>query len=390
MPREEVPVTIRRAIIESDPSTFNVTQFCKDHGVSTWFFWSLRRRHRAGDVVLEAKSRTAHVVANKTPVSVEDAIVAERKRLTDAGLDDGPASIASYLAGLAGLPSEATIWRILKARGFIVADPAKRPRRAYRSFTAERANECWQLDDTTWQLADGSEVKVLNVIDDHSRLMVASTAMTTCTGAATLAVLAAAAAILGWPARYLSDNAKAFRNVLADALRHLGVRAGHSRPYHPQTCGKVERFHQTLKKWLAARPAAATIEELQAQLDLFHLIYNQQRPHRAIGRRHPADVWSDAPKSGPADHPIDTPTQTWHATVIGGRVCAGTHYLISVGAAYERLPATIVLTGDTCHVFAAGRHVRRFTINPNQRNQPLYTRPGPPTTLTERKAPRHA
>jgi transposase InsO family protein len=329
-------------------------------------------------------------VANKTPVSVEDAIVAERKRLSDAGLDAGPASIASYLADLAGLPSEATIWRILKARGFIVDDPSKRPRRAHRSFTAERANECWQLDDTGWQLADGTDVKILNVVDDHSRLLVASNAMATCTGAATLAVLAAAAAILGWPARFLSDNAPAFRNVLAAALRHVGVAAGHSRPYHPQTCGKVERFHQTLKQWLTAQPPADTIEQLQNQLDLFRLIYNHHRPHRAIGRQHPADVWCQAPKSGPADHPLGTPTHTWHATVTGGRVSAGHHYRISVSTAYERLPATIVLTGTTCHVFVSGRHIRRFTINPNQRDQPLHPRPGRPTTITERKAPRHA
>lgn len=382
-------MTIRRAILECEPSTFNVTQFCKDHGVSTWFFWDLRRRHRAGDDVSEPKSRAAHVVANKTSVSVEEAIVTERKRLTEAGLDAGPASIASYLGALAGLPSEATIWRILKARGFIVDDPAKRPKRAHRSFTAERANECWQLDDTTWQLADGSDVKILNVIDDHSRLLVASTAMASCTGAATLAVLAAAAAVLGWPARFLSDNARAFRSVLADALGHIGVRAGHSRPYHPQTCGKVERFHQTLKRWLAKQPPAATLDELQAQLDLFGRIYNHQRPHRSIGRRYPADVWCDAPKSGPADHPIGASTHTWQSTVVGGRVDTGSHR-ISVGAAYNGLPTTIVLTGNTCHVFAAGRHVRRLTINPDQRNQPLHTRPGHPTTLTERKAPRHA
>jgi transposase InsO family protein len=372
MAREEVPVTVRRAIIESDPSTFNVTEFCRDHGVSTWFFWDLRRRHRReGDVVLEAKPRAAHRVANKTPLEVEEAIVAERKRLTDGGLDNGAGSIASYLAGVTGLPSEATIWRILKVRGFIVDDPAKRPKRAHRSFTAERANDCWQLDDTTWWLADGAEVKILNVVDDHSRLLAASTAMTTCTGAAALAALAAAATVLGWPARLLSDNARAFRNVLADAVRHLGVGVGHSRPYHPQTCGKVERFHQTLKKWLAKQPPAVTLDELQAQLDLFRVIYNHHRPHRAIARRHPADVWAEAPKSGPADQPIGAPTRTWHATVIGGRVCCGKSYLIAVGAAYERLPATVVLTGTTCHVFAAGRHVRRLTINPNQRGQPL-------------------
>ena len=167
-------------------------------------------------------------------------------------------------------------------------------------------------------------------------------------------------------------------------------RAGHSRPYHPQTCGKVERFHQTLKRWLAKQPPAATIDELQAQLDLFRLIYNHHRPHRAIGRRFPADVWSAAPKSGPADHPIGTPTQTWHATVIGGRVCAGTPLLISVGAAYERLPATIVLTGATCHVFAA-RPPRPPLHHQPRPNEPTPLHPTrTPTNLTERKAPRHA
>ena len=88
-----------------------------------------------------------------------------------------------------------------------------------------------------------------------------------CTGAAAFAVLAAAAAVVGWPARFLSDNATSFRHVLADAVGPLGVAAGHSRPYHPQNCGKVEWFHKTLKKWLWAEPPAATIEQLQAQLD---------------------------------------------------------------------------------------------------------------------------
>jgi transposase InsO family protein len=386
-------MSIRRAIVESDPSTFNVTQFCADHGVSTWFFWDLRRRHAGeGDVVLEPKSRAAHTVANKTALDVEDAIVKERKRLTDLGLDAGSASIASYLADLPGLPSEATIWRILKARGFIVDDPAKRPKGSDRRFAAERANECWQLDDTPWQLANGTDVKILNVIDDHSRLLVASSAMTTCTGTAALAVLAAAAMVLGWPARFLSDNAKAFRHVLADALAKLGVRAGHSRPHHPQTCGKVERFHQTLKKWLAAQPAAETLDELQAQLDLFRMIYNHHRPHRAVERRFPADAWTAAPKSGPADHPIGTPTATWNATVTGGRLRLGRKLRISVGATYDSLPATVVITAGIAHVFIDGRHIRRLTIDPTKRNQPLYDKPGhpPAPTLTEREAPRHA
>jgi transposase InsO family protein len=328
-------------------------------------------------------------VANRTSLDVEEAIVTERKRLVDLGVDAGPATISFHLADLPGLPSEATIWRILSARGFIVADPTKRPKRSGRSFTAERANDCWQLDDTGWELADGTEVKILNVIDDHSRLAVASEAMPTCTGDAALEVLAAAAAIIGWPARFLSDNATAFRHTLARAVGELGVGAGHSRPYHPQTCGKVERFHQTLKKWLAARPAPATIVELQTQLNLFRLYYNNHRPHRAIGRRPPAEVWTQAPKNGPASRPLDTPTTLGHSVVHGGRINLTSRHRISVGAVHNGNTALTVTTGRNCHVFIEGRHIRRLTINPNRRTQPLHPTPGrPPATVS--KDPRHA
>lgn len=377
-------MSIRRTIVDSDPSTFNVTQFCSDHGVSTWFFWDLRRRHRVeGDAVLEAKSRAPHTVVNKTSAAVEDEIVSTRKQLVEAGLDAGPATIAFHLRQLAGLPSEATIWRILKARGCIIDQPTKAPP-SRRSFTAERANDCWQIDDTSWQLADGTDVKVFDALDDHSRLAVACQALPVCTGAAAFGVLAGAAKLVGWPARLLSDNATSFRHVLADAVRPLGVGASHSRPYHPQTCGKVERFHQTLKKWLAARPPASSITELQSQLDEFRHTYNHHRPHRAIGRRFPADVWADAPKSGPSTQPITATTAVYHGTVHGGQVTIGKRYRIVIGARHSGQRALTVITGTRCDIFIDGQHIRGLTIDPTRRVQPLN-----PPNPTERKAPRH-
>jgi transposase InsO family protein len=379
-------MSIRRAIVDSDPATFNVTEFCRNHGVSTWFFWDLRRRHGVeGEVVLEPKSRAPHTVENKTPADVEDAIVAKRKQLEECGLDAGPATIAFHLEELPGLPSEATIWRILKARGCITADPSKAPKASQRSFTAPRANDCWQLDDTGWQLADGTEVKILNVVDDHARLAVACHALPACTGAAAFAVLAAAAVVLGWPARILSDNATSFRHVLADALHPIGVATRHSRPYHPQTCGKVERFHQTLKKWLAAQPPAGSIDELQTQLDWFRLIYNHHRPHRAIGRRLPAEAWTEAPKSGPAIQPINTPTTVYDGTVHDGKITIGHRYRITIGARHSGQRALTVITGTNCNVFIDGRHIHSLTIDPTRRTQPLHPRPS-----TERKDSRHA
>jgi transposase InsO family protein len=389
MANREVPVSVRRLIVVSDPATFNVTQFCAAHGVSTWFFWDLRRRYAIeGETALVAKSRAPHRPAGRTPIAIEDVIVAKRKELADAGLDCGPASIAFYLRELPGVPSEATIWRILRARGQIAPQPTKTPKRTGRSYTAERANECWALDDTDWALADGTGIKILNVIDDHSRYCVASTAMIkSCTGAATLDVLAAAAVFLGWPARYWSDNAKAFKLTLATALAVIGVAASHNRPFHPQGNGKIERFHQTVQKWLTRQPRARTVEELQAQLEAFRVIYNTQRPHRAIGRRFPADVWAQAPKSGPAPRPLDVPTTIHHTVIVDGRSNSGP-YQITVGAAYDGQQALTVITGTACHIFINGHLVRHLTTNPHQRSQPLHDRPGRPTT--ERQDPRPA
>jgi transposase InsO family protein len=389
MARREVPVSLRRAIIEADTAGLNVAEFCRCHGVSTWFFWDLRRRYaREGDAVLAAKSRAAHRPAGRTPVEIEEAIVRTRKELADAGWDCGPASIAFALRDLAGLPHESTIWRILTARGLIRPEPSKAPKHVGRSFTAERANECWALDDWTWTLADGTTVQILDVLDDHSRYAVACTAMPTCTGAASFDVIADAASYLGWPQRFWSDNARAFTGILATALTPLGVTASHTRPYSPPSNGKVERFHQTVHRWLTKQPPTATITELQAQLDWFRLLYNTRRPHRALQRRFPADVWTAAPKSGPADRPLTTPTSVHHSTIHAAKAYAG-RYAISVGTAHDRQPATTVITGTNAHVFIDGRLIRQLTLNPNQRSQPLDDRSGRPT-ITERKAPRHA
>jgi transposase InsO family protein len=381
-------MSVRRLIVEVDLDGLNVRQFCREHGVSTWFFYDLRRRHaRDGDVALEPRSRAPRRVANRTPAEVEDLIVALRKELDDKGLDAGPATIQWHLqtrcrSGVA-VPSEATIWRILTARGLITPAPAKAPKHAGKRFVAERANECWQLDDTPWQLADGSEVKILNVVDDHSRLAVVSAATASVTGTWTLEVFADAAAILGWPARFLSDNAKAFRHVLADALAELGVTARHSRAYHPQTNGKVERFHQTQKRWLVKQPAVETLDQLQAQLDEFRHIYNHQRPHRGLDRHHPADIWARAPKAGPAHQPLGSRSRLYHGTIHTGRLRLGHAWRVSVGSTYNDQPALAIVTGLACHVFINGRLARALTLNPERVDQPLHPRRGRPTLNRE-------
>lgn len=386
----EIPVSLRQAIVTLDAAQMNVAEFCRVHGVSRSSFYELRRRYaEEGEAGLVPKSRAPHHPAGRISAEIEDRIVAIRKELVEAGLDAGPATIAFHLRDLDGVPSGATIWRTLRNRGLITEQPSKAPKKR-GSFTAQRANECWALDDTTWQLADGTEVKILNVIDDHSRLLVASTALgPSCTGAASLAALSDAAQVLGWPERFWADNAKAFKDVLATALTTFGVAASHTRPYHPHSNGKVERFHQTLKKWLARQPPAATLIELQYLLNCFRWIYNHQRPHRSINRAYPADIWANAPKTGPSTQPLGTPTTTHTSTVHNGRASAA-GYLITIGATHNGQPALTIITDNTAHVFVNGHLTRQLTLNPTTRNQPIQNRPGRPTpTPTVHHAPRH-
>ena len=287
-------MSVRLAIVEADAASMNVTRFCADHGVSTWFFYDLRRRYaRHGAAALEPRSRAPKRPGNKVSAEVEDVVVRTRKELADGGFDCGAASIKTGLGDRA--PSEATIWRILQRRGQIVPEPNKAPKWTGRRFVAERANECWQIDATHWTLHGGEQVEVINVIDDCSRLCVASLAVPVCTTANAFDAIIAGAGRFGWPERVLSDNGSAFRGSaakqtvggLAATLGELGVITRRSRPYHPQTCGKVERFHQTLKRRLNALESPADLSELQHQLDEFTDYYNTRRPHRSLSNQPP-------------------------------------------------------------------------------------------------------
>lgn len=376
-------MSVRRLIVEVDLDGLNVTEFCRQHGVSTWFFYQLRKRYAAeGEVGLETRSRAARTVANRTPGWVEDIVVALRKELDEDGLDAGAATILWHLSGRlpagTAVPSEATIWRVLTRRGFITPEPKKAPKHAYRTFAAERANECWQLDDITWDLTDGSEAKIITLIDDCTRLCPGLKAVRSATGEAAFDAFSAAAARWGWPSRFLSDNATAYKFTLAAAVGSLGVDHRHGRSRHPQTQGKVERFHQTLQKWLNAQPRPDTLDDLQTQLDTFCDIYNHQRPHRSVGRKPPAVVYADTPKTGPADRPLGTLTSVHRVTVTGGACYINKTYAVTIGAEHNGQQATVIITGLSCHVFIAGRLTRQLQLDPTRRYQPLYHRPGKP------------
>ena len=377
-------MSLRRAIAEMDVAKVNVTAFCRDHSMSRDRFYEIRRRYEAeGDAGLVPRSRAPHTVANRTSPGVEDLIVTWRKQLADDGLDAGAETIKWHLDACGvDAPDVSTIWRILTRRGFITPDPSKAPRTAWKRFAADYVNELWQTDATHTELADGTEADIVNILDDHSRTCVRSHAVDgATTGSDAWDAFVQAVDTYGLPAGLLSDNGPPFTSKLFTGnLQALGVNTTNSRPFHPQTCGKVERFHQTLKKWLAARPKPATVAELQDLLDTFVDIYNNHRPHRGINRRIPTDVYATSPTIGPDTYSALDETTVHHNTVDrSGRVEIPGPASITIGAAYTAKTATTIRTGNHAHVFINNQLVRELTIDPTQRSQPLHKRPGRPT-----------
>lgn len=284
-------------------------QLVREHPISrSWFYELLARYRRDGPAALEPKSHRPRTCPHQLDQVVVDAILELRAELSSAGLDAGPQTILHHLARrFDKTPSRVTVWRILKRQGLITPQPHKRPKASFVRFEAQLPNELWQTDATEWRLADTSKVEILNLIDDHSRLCLASVAVRTVKAADALQTFYSAVEEYGLPARFLSDNAAVFsgksrrgRVALESELDRLGVECVHSTPYHPQTCGKVERFHQTLKLFLARQAPAQSIPHLQLQLDAFRSIYNQQRPHRALDGRTPFQAFNARLKASPS------------------------------------------------------------------------------------------
>jgi len=286
----------------------SIGELARVHGVHrSWLYKLLARYRREGEAGLAPRSRRPHRSPTAMAPEVDAAIVRLRAELLAQGFDAGALTIQWHLTRERGAaPSASSIVRVLRRRGLVVPEPHKRPRSSMIRFAAELPNQLWQTDATHWALADGSAVEILNVIDDHSRLLVAATPFRTVKAADVVALFHRAAERLGYPAALLSDNGAVFTGsyrggkvLLESELERLGIQGKHARPYHPQTCGKIERFHQTQKRWLAKQPPPGSLAELGAQLDRFRLHYNQHRPHRAIGRRTPQAVFDAKVKAGP-------------------------------------------------------------------------------------------
>lgn len=355
----------------------------------------ISRYRQEGEGAFEPYSRRPRNSPNRLSDSLIKAVVAMRRELKRKGLDAGPDTIAWHLHERRGVRvSPASISRYLQRAGLVKPQPRKRPRSSYVRFEATMPNETWQSDFTYLRLATGADAKALTWLDDCSRLALSLTAHTDVTAMSVLTTFRNAVQKYGAPASTLTDNGLVYtarfatgrggRTALENELRTLGITQKNSRPNHPTTCGKVERFQQTLKQWLAVRPPAASIETLQELLDEFKTTYNQQRPHRSLPRRStPQSLYQSLPKATPGDR-TDT-----HDRVRNDRVdksgMVTLRYngkLHHIGIGKTHAGTRIILLIQDLHIRIVsketGELLRQLTLNPNRDYQPTGKPPGPP------------
>jgi transposase InsO family protein len=376
----------RVVVLEVVSGNLTVSAAARRYGLSRQHIYRLLTRYRQGGLeAVDPRSRRPASNPRAVGDEVIAAIVTLREQLTADGLDAGPLTLQWHLSqhGLA-VPSTSTIRWILHHHGLITAQPRKRPKSSYRRFEAAQPNECWQSDFTHWPLADGTDIEILSWLDDHSRLLLRITAYQRVTVGDVVASFTDTAATYGLPAATLTDNGSVYtsrfthgHNDVERLIASLGVTQRNGHPGHPQTQGKIERFHRTLKLWLIGRRRPSTITEAQTQLDDFRVIYHTQRPHRAHHpRATPQSAYLARPKATPAQATEhfrirhDIVDQFGKLTLRHG---SRLHHL-GIGRCHAATPVLILVTTQNVTVISKTgyRLIASHTIDPNRnywRNQ---------------------
>jgi transposase InsO family protein len=376
------------------------SEVARIYGVSQPWISRLAARYRTeGEAAFEPRSRRPTRSPSATSPDVVERVLRLRKELVEQGLDAGAHTLCWHLSEHHQITvSPATAWRILSRHGHVIPEPRKRPKSSYARFAAEFPNQMWQTDFTHYRLADGNDVEILNFLDDHSRYLLACVAFPRVTGPAVVATFRAAGAQHGLPTSVLSDNGMVFttrfaggrngrntRNGFETELARLHIEQKNSAPNHPQTCGKVERFHQTLKQWLDAQPEPpTTIAELQALLDVFTVVYNTQRPHRSLNRRTPLATYLARPKATPSG---GSPSAPPDARVRRDRIDTsgvvtlrydGRLHHIGIGRTHARTPVLLLVQDREIRVINehTGELLRELTLDPTRDYQPRGRPPG--------------
>jgi transposase InsO family protein len=343
----------------------SITEACRLAETSRTSFYEWEDRREVGGVdALAPRSRRPWTSPSRTDPLVEERVCA----LRDEHPKWGPVRIHGEMV-LAGEtpPAVITIKRILKRNGLIATYvPAAKP--VVVRFERGSPNELWQTDATSVVLADGSVGWILNVLDDCARMLLACRAVATVDTNTAWTAMNAAIGRHGLPREVLSDNGSYFTGRLHDSVavfeRRLwarGIATTHSRPRHPQTCGKQERMHRTQKDWLDEHGPIDNIAELQAALDAFAEDYNQQRPHQAIGNIPPATRTAALEPAGPQAGLVQQREAQRRVDRVGKLSYSG--WQIHIGSRHAGTTVDIIDDGAKIRVLANDAQLHAFSAD---------------------------
>jgi transposase InsO family protein len=284
-------------IIAASAEDANISQLCREFGISRKTGHKWINRAELG-LPLCDQSRRPHRQPSKTAVEIEQRII--QMRLDHPAWGGKTIWAALEAAGVDGLPSTKTCCNILKRNGLI--DPAESAKHtAFQRFEKEYCNEMWQTDfKGDFLLRNGVRCYPLTILDDHSRFNIRIEPKTSATGVKDSFIRAFQE--FGLPNSVLSDNGAQFAGAhrglsqFERFLMDLDILPIHGRPIHPQTQGKIERFHRTLKKE-ALRITPANMEEARIRLENWRWVYNEIRPHHSLGLRTPSSVYQPSTRS---------------------------------------------------------------------------------------------
>lgn len=285
----------------------SMAELCRRFGISRQTGYVLLRRVAAeGEAGLAPRSRRPRSSPRRTAAPLEDAVVTARQEQPAWG----GRKIAQLLKdeGQAGVPAASTVTGILHRRGLI--DPVEASKhQAWKRFERASPNELWQMDFKGHVAMDRGRCHPLTVLDDHSRYALGLQACDNEREATVKAQLTALFRRYGLPQAILCDNGAPWGapNGMITALEvwllRLGIRLYHGRPYHPQTQGKEERFHRTLKCELLQMRHLPDLPSAQAAFDAWRQVYNHKRPHQALGLATPGSRYQPSPRSFPETLP---------------------------------------------------------------------------------------
>jgi transposase InsO family protein len=339
--------------------------------VHTW----LRRYADGGMGALADKSSKPQTCPHQTGPVIEARIL-ELRRQHPAW---GPRSIGTRLEreGFTPVPGRSSIYRTLVRHGLIEPTKRKRARSDYKRWERSRAMNLWQMDIVgRFYLLDGTELKAVSGVDDHSRYCVSARLMPRATARPVCEALELALRIHGVPDQILSDNGKVFTArfgqgpgpVLFDRIcANNGIKHILTAPYSPTTTGKVERFHKTIRaEFLTQHDRVhATIEEFQGALDNWVEHYNTERPHQSLGDRPPVERFALAAQRKEASQAVEDDHVAAPAPVLprpsgvsrwvnqSGQISiARSRY--RVGPSFAGEPVEVLIQGGLVEIFHAG------------------------------------